>query len=127
MDTICLIVAGIIRATLPASELTLAWRHSVEKTRWEERYRADGDHLVLTDARIEGFGAGMEPSPDAVLRGGWWTWQPNRVVPALTLMRFATFPDYTLCWQDRCRDLAAIIGPTPVGAPVVIRPCAKSP
>ena len=58
------------------TEFTLAWEHSVEKTRWEESYRVDGDRLRLTAARIQGLGAGMEPPPDAVLRGGWWTWKP---------------------------------------------------
>ena len=73
MNAVCLIVAGVVRATLPTDHYTLAWQHSVEKTRWEESYRIDGDRLRLTAARIQGLGAGMEPPRDAVLRGGWWT------------------------------------------------------
>ena len=76
MNAVCLIVAGVVRATLPTDHFTLAWQHSVEKTRWEESYRIDGDRLRLTSARIQGLGAGMEPPPDAVLRSGWWTWKP---------------------------------------------------
>jgi len=61
---VCLIVAGVVAAALPTEEFTLAWTHSVEKTRWEETYRVDGDRLALIEARIQGMGAGMEPPAD---------------------------------------------------------------
>ena len=33
VDAICLLVAGVVRATLPAPEFTLAWDHSVAEDR----------------------------------------------------------------------------------------------
>jgi hypothetical protein len=80
VDPICLVVAGVVRATLPDSGFTLAWEHSVQKTRWEERYRVDDGGLVLAEARVQGSGAGMEPPPGAVLRNGWWTWRLGALV-----------------------------------------------
>ncbi|MEZ5450817.1 MAG: DUF1850 domain-containing protein [Thiolinea sp.] len=32
--------------------------------------------LQLLQARVKGSGAGMEPGDDAVLKDGWWVWQP---------------------------------------------------
>ena len=77
LNVICLVVAGVVRATLPGPDFTLAWQHSVEKIRWEERYRLTGDQLTLYEARIEGNGAGMESPPGARLQGGQWVWQPT--------------------------------------------------
>ena len=86
MDPICLLVAGVVRAaTLPASEFTLSWVHSVQKTLWEERYRVDGDGLLLFEARVQGTGAGMELPPGAILAAGVWTWNPLRHLQALRI------------------------------------------
>ncbi|NDP42484.1 MAG: DUF1850 domain-containing protein [Aromatoleum sp.] len=123
MNPVCLLVAGVVRATLPAPEFTLAWDHSVQKTRWEERYRQHGDGLQLVEARVQGTGAGMEPPPSAVLRDGWWTWQPGTDLPELRLTLAPYTPDYTLCWQDRCQTLGALVGPAAAGGAVVVRPC----
>src|SRR3954468_16594885 len=96
----------MLRATIPATEITVAWDHSVEKTRWEERYRVDGSSLRLTQARIQSFGAGMEPPPDATLRDGWWAWQPSgKVFPTLRLTQSPFTPDYEICWRTRCERL----------------------
>ena len=123
MDPICFLVAGAVLATLPAPEFTVAWQHSVQKTQWVEHYRVAGGDLVLTSARIEGSGAGMEPPPEAMLRDGWWSWQPNRILPELTLTRSSYVSDYVLCWEDRCGDLGDLVGATAEGAAVVVRPC----
>jgi len=121
--TICLLVAGVIRATLPEPEFTLAWDHSVQKTRWEERYRVDGGQLVLVEARVQGTGAGMEPPASAVLRDGWWTWQPQTRVYELRLTRSGYTQDYTLCWQHRCSELGALAGAMDEGTFVAVRAC----
>ncbi|MDQ2916695.1 MAG: DUF1850 domain-containing protein [Pseudomonadota bacterium] len=136
MNAICLFVAAALRASLPASEFTLAFDHSVEKTRWEERYRVDGKNLLLIEARIQGSGAGMDPPPNAHLRHGWWTWRPS-VGPLpelrLTLSPFAR--DYDLCWRARCQTLGSLVVPNRLRdaahsrtapdeiAVVAIRPC----
>jgi hypothetical protein len=121
---ICLAVAGAIRATLPGNEVTLAWTHSVEKTRWEERYISEGDSLNLVEARVQGLGAGMEPPADAVFRDGWWRWAPNLRLRELRLT-YSTFTlDYTLCAQGHCQSLRALLGDAPdQGALVQVRPC----
>ncbi|MEP7183751.1 MAG: DUF1850 domain-containing protein [Betaproteobacteria bacterium] len=126
MNAVCLVVAGIVRATLPGDEFTLAWDHSVQKTRWEERYRVDGDRLRLVEARVEGTGAGMEPPPSAVLRNGAWTWQPGTLLPELRLALSPYTTDYTLCWQDRCRTLGDLVAPAAADTTVVVRPCAET-
>ena len=123
VDPICLIVAGIVRATLPDAEFTLAWEHSVQKTRWEERYVAMGPTLVLTQARVKGSGAGMEPAPSAVLRDGWWVWQPQTTLEELRLARSTYTRDYTLCSMHRCAELDALVGPIADDSVLVIRPC----
>ena len=124
MNAVCLFVAGALRATLPASEFTIAWHHSVERTRWEERYRIDGTRLRLIEARIQGSGAGMDPPPDARLRGGWWIWQPT--LPPLAALRLTLSPftrDYDLCARDRCRALRDVVGGAPETTVVEVRAC----
>ncbi len=123
MDAICLLVAGVVRASVPGPEFSLSWEHSVEKTRWEERYRIDGDSLLLVEARIAGSGAGMEPPPDAVLHDGVWTWQPRTRLPELRVTLSGYTRDYTLCARDGCSELAAEVGSAPEGSVVVIRRC----
>lgn len=110
MNAICLVVAGVLRATLPTNEVTIAWLHSVEKIRWVERYRVEHDALRLIEARIEGSGAGMDPPSDATFAGGGWTWHP--AVDPLPHVRLTVSPfarDYDVCDGDRCRTLTSII------------------
>ncbi|HEY3917855.1 MAG TPA: DUF1850 domain-containing protein [Stellaceae bacterium] len=123
---ICLAL-GARRASLPVDRFTLAWTHSVEKTGWQEDYALRGTALVLTEARIQGTGAGMEPPPDAVLRDGWWHYMPK--LPPLPELRLTLSPytaDYRLCWQGRCRPLAQVIGAKRLTGVVVVRPCAAA-
>ncbi len=125
---LCLIVAGRLLATLPVTEFTLAWTHSVQQSRWEERYRIDGARLVLERARVEGSGAGMEPAPDAVWRDGSWRWTP--ALPPLRQLRLTVSSftsDYELCAEHACRPLQALTGKLADGTVVVAAPCAASP
>jgi len=125
VSPLCLVVAGVVRATIPDSEITLSWEHSVEHIRWEEHYRLAGDALVLTRARVRGMGAGMEPAPGSVLRNGWWTWEPDSRFPALRLTHSSYAGDYTLCWRGACRTLGALVGTTREGEAVEVRGCAQ--
>jgi len=129
VSAICLIVAGVVRAALQSPEFTLAWEHSVAKTRWEERYRLDGDSLTLVEARVEGSGAGMESPPGARFRDGNWVWQPQSAHAELRLTRSTFTRDYTLCAEGRCADLGNWVGATAeVGVDdevVSVRPCAS--
>jgi hypothetical protein len=127
LSAICILAAGVLRASLPATEFTLAWEHSVEKTRWEERYVVEGNRLRLTEARIQGFGAGMEPPAGARFVDGWWTWRPAlEPLPALRLTRSNYTHDYTLCWRDTCSALGALVGAGARSEAVTIEPCATS-
>jgi hypothetical protein len=120
----CLLVAGIVQATLPGDRFSIAWRHSVEKTRWEEHYVRSGERLVLEESRIEGFGAGMEPPPGARLVDGSWRWVPDLApLPELRLTLSPYTEDYTVCWPERCAPLHALVH-APDIATVTLRPCA---
>jgi hypothetical protein len=123
-NAICLIVAGVVRASLPSSEFTLAWEHSVEKTLWEERYRVDAGKLVLVEARVRGTGAGMEPGPDAHFVDGWWKWRPPLApLTGLHLAASRYTSDYELCWNDRCSALRQLTGTASPDQVVTIAPC----
>jgi hypothetical protein len=123
MDAVCLLVAGALVTTLPHPTFTLAWTHSVQKTRWTERYGVEGNTLRLLEAVVEGSGAGMEPGPDAVFRAGAWRWRPDRRVAELVLRRSPFTPDYAICNVDGCRELDALVGPRTDDAVVTVRPC----
>lgn len=110
----CLGVAfASVLAVIPAGRVTLAWEHSVEKIRWEEDYSVRAGRLELMEARVKGSGAGMEPPPGAVLRDGWWHYRPVGKLPEkVVLTRSSYVKDYELCWEQRCRILTEIIGPS---------------
>ena len=110
MHTACLFIAGALRAVIPSDHFTVAWTHSVEKTRWEERYVVEASDLRLTAARIQGSGAGMDPPADAIFHDGWWSWTPavNRF-PQLRLTLSPFTRDYDLCWRGRCHELHRLV------------------
>lgn len=123
---ICLAL-GTHHARLPVQHFTLSWMHSVEKTQWQEDYTLRGDRLVLTEARLQGTGAGMEPPPDAVLRGRWWHYVPH--LPPLPELRLTLSPytaDYKLCWRGQCHALATMMGVAKPEGVVIVRACAPA-
>lgn len=123
---VCLAL-GSHQVSLPTDRFTLAWTHSVEKTQWQEDYAISGAGLALTEARIQGTGAGMEPPPDALFRDGWWHYVPHLpVLPELRLTLSPYTADYRLCWKQQCRPLAKLIGAKRLDGVVTVRPCAPS-
>src|SRR5262249_55454942 len=83
--SLCLASAGAVKA-LSVAAFTLAWTHSIEKVEWQEDWRITANGLELVEARVKGSGAGMEPPPEARLRGGWVRWKPPRpTIPEVTL------------------------------------------
>ena len=105
---ICL-AAGLLAVPL-GEAITLRWTHSIEKIAWEEDYRLQAGALHLTEARIRGSGAGMEPPPGAVLRGGWYEFAPaSRELAELPLRRSPYAADYELCADGGCRPLSALL------------------
>lgn len=112
---VCLALASAPETTrfLPVQEFTLAWTHSIEKTRWEEDYRiikptspGGVPTLIAGKARIRGSAAGMEPPADAVLLNGWYEYQPSGQLPnELRLTRSGYTADYEWCQLGKCRPM----------------------
>ncbi|HPE26156.1 DUF1850 domain-containing protein [Albidovulum sp.] len=117
--SICLL-AGAVMLALPEPSFTLEWTHSVERIRWREEWRIEGDALRLERAMVKGSGAGMEPGDGAVLSEGWWVWAPGLAPqPELFLAASgATGGGWTLCSGQDCHDL----GSAP-GAALRLAPC----
>lgn len=109
MSGLCL-AAGKILAALPIASLTLAWTHSIEKTRWEEDWSIEGKVLALREARIRGAGAGMEPPAGARLENGIWHYTPPRA--SQSIVRLTHSPHvagYEICIDGRCQPLADLL------------------
>lgn len=121
--SLCILAAGKTTA-MAVSVFTLAWTHSIEKTRWEEDWRLTPAGLELTQARVKGSGAGMEPPADAVLTDGWWVYAPDvKPIPQLALASSgATVSGWSLCAESNCVDL----GKEP-GAAIILEPCPEHP
>ncbi|WP_324732486.1 DUF1850 domain-containing protein [Pseudomonas paeninsulae] len=120
MIGLCMGLAGAVWAELPVVEFTLAWRHTIEKIRWEEDYRVTAEGLLLGEARVKGSGAGMEIPADAELREGSWHYQ--RQLAPLQPLRLGRTPeagDYQLCFNQRCRSMSDWLGPPQATQPAV--------
>ena len=121
MAGICL-AAGALHAFIATTQFTLAWNHSIEKIRWEEDYAVVGGALRLTEARIRGTGAGMEPPAGARLEDGVWHYRPALpALPQLRLTRSVYAADYELCVAGACRPLSQWIPVT--DAVTTVEPC----
>jgi len=122
MTGICL-AAGLLIAQL-GNDITLRWTHSIQKTIWEEDYRRVGDALQLTEARIRGTGAGMEPPADAIYRDGAWHYTPNMPpLPSVSLRHSPYVFPYILCNAQDCRPLPNWLPSLPEEAVIELRPC----
>lgn len=117
----CLMVGASLLA-LAATDFTLDWRHSVEKTRWRETWQITAEGLRLTEAAVKGSGAGMEPDDGARLSDGWWVWQPKLgPLRALILATSgATGSGWLLCSGGICHDIPES------GTSTVLRPCTEA-
>lgn len=114
--------AGAAIVPLLSPVATLAWTHSVEKTLWEEAWRATTRGVELVEARVQGSGAGMDPPPEARLVGGAWTWHPSGPPQAaVVLRRSGATADWRICLDGACRPMADYV---PADAdPVVLTVC----
>lgn len=105
LAALCL-VAGSLQVQLPSRQFTLRWQHSIEKIEWAEDYEVAGRWLHLSQARIRGSGAGMEPPDGASLVDGVWRYRladPWR--REIVLARSEFVPDYELCFDGVCRRM----------------------
>jgi len=117
--SLCLASAGIVK-TLSIAAFTLAWTHSIEKVDWQEDWRITPQGLELTQARVKGSGAGMEPPPEARLVDGWFQWRPKpAAMPQVVLGNSGAAGEWRLCHDGNCRTLSEILG-HPVGVNVTI-------
>lgn len=117
--SLCLANLGFLKV-LSLATFTLAWTHSIEKIEWQEDWRVTADGLQLVQARIKGFGAGMEPPPEARLVGGWFQWQPNNPpLHEVALGNSGAAGEWRLCYEGSCRTLSQVFG-RPIGANVTI-------
>jgi hypothetical protein len=125
LAALCL-AAGALQLRLPITQFTLRWQHSIEKVEWDEDYELAGAWLHLSQARIRGSGAGMEPPAGAVLIDGVWHYalaDPWR--RKIVLARSEFVADYELCSGGRCRRLTHWL---PIAAgPATLRSCASAP
>lgn len=131
---VCLMLAGapdVAPRFVPVQAFTLAWTHSIERTRWEEDYtieqnapesRDASPRLIAGQARIRGSGAGMEPPPDAVHDNGVYAYQPDPHPPVpLRLTRSRYTPDYEWCSAGRCVPMSAVMPSD--GGVTLLYPC----
>ncbi|MCX7165761.1 MAG: DUF1850 domain-containing protein [Rhodocyclales bacterium] len=121
--SLCL-AAGAVSAVLANNAFTLAWMHSIEKVRWEEDWHIEGTALVISEARIRGSGAGMEPPPGAAFKNGVWHYRP--ALSPQSVLRLTHSPHttgYELCVDGRCRPLADHLPGIDNNAVIEIREC----
>ncbi len=107
MALCALSAAGLLR--IATTTFMLSWTHSVEKIPWQEDWAITNAGLVLTEARIQGSGAGMEPPDDAVFRDGWYHYTPN-IPPRQNIILAAsgeTVSGWKLCAQGQCHELGS--------------------
>lgn len=119
---LCLIGAGET-VRFAVTVFSLSWMHTVEKVPWEETWRVEPTRLVLTEARVKGSGAGMEPPPEARREEGWYIWSPQNPARAEIILRMTDFAHWTFCADGNpCRPLDAVFGRP--ADPITLKPCA---
>ncbi|MCH4543399.1 MULTISPECIES: DUF1850 domain-containing protein [Brucella/Ochrobactrum group] len=103
---VCIATAGGA-LKIAATSFLLSWTHSVEKVPWQESWNVTSQGLVLSEARIKGSGAGMDPPADAVLKNGWYVYHPA-IPPRREIVLAAsgkTGGGWTFCSGQKCIEL----------------------
>lgn len=108
MSGLC-IAAGKLLVAMPIATFTLAWTHSIEKTRWEEDWQIRDGQLMISEARIAGSGAGMEPPAGALLKNGVWHYRPAKTLNHVLLSHSPYTTGHEFCRQGRCQLLADLL------------------
>jgi hypothetical protein len=107
---IALALSSQVLLKLP-STLTIAWEHSIDKTRIEEDYQSIDYTLVITEVRTRGPAAGIEPPPHASFAQGWWRYRPDLEPLSRSLFANTLQPSgYEICHSGRCTLLRERIG-----------------
>lgn len=117
MNLLCLGLVTVVLNTrcFETEHFILYWQHSVEHSGWYEKYRINGDRLLLVESAVQQSGAGMEPAPDATWADGWWVSRPSPPpeLPELVLPDSDFTAPMQLCLQDRCQPLRQWLGSVP--------------
>jgi hypothetical protein len=116
---VCIATAGGV-LKIAATSFILSWTHSVEKVPWREFWNVTSQGLALSEARIKGSGAGMDPPADSVLKDGWYIYHPN-IPPRREIVLAAsgkTTGGWTFCSDQKCMELGRI-----EEQPIHIFPC----
>lgn len=123
--SLCLAAGGKV-TLLALSSFTLIWTHSVEKVDWQEDWQVTQNGLVLSEARVKGSGAGMDPPEGAQFDGTWWRYRPRLdPLPELTLARSgATISGWRFCAGEQCRPIDDLVAGQ---GPVTLRACTGQP
>lgn len=130
MSALCIAaLAAGLSWRLPVERFDLTWTHSVEKIEWRESWRVGADRrLYLVEAAVQGFGAGMEPPPEARLVEGWWVWRPpagQAGQERLVLARSGAVADYSLCIRkEHCEPLSSLLSGLQDDDNVMLEGCA---
>lgn len=103
-----LMAAQATAAQIPADSFTLAWTHSIAKTRWEEDYAILAGRLLPIQARIQAGGPGMEPPPDARLIKGWFVYTPKLQPQTKISLSRQHADSHEICVGGQCRPLAQV-------------------
>lgn len=100
-EPLCILTGGKL-LVLAISSFSLSWTHSVEKIDWTEHWQVMQGRLQITEARVQGSGAGMEPPEGAIASAQGWTYVPH--VPPLKQVMLAssgaTASPWRLCGPD---------------------------
>lgn len=108
---LCIASFGNLLA-LATTSFTLSWTHSVEHTEWRETWQVAGNQLQLTEARVEGPGAGIDVPGAARMTPTGWVYKPT-LPPQFRLLLAAsgmTPSGWTLCASGECRELGTRSG-----------------
>ena len=124
---LCL-TAGALSAALAVQSFTLSWIHSIEKIQWQEDWRVESHQLVISEARIRGTGAGMEPPENAVLKNGVWHYRPAQThhqTVRLTHSPYARGYEFcaTINGEFRCQLLADLLPGIDNNVVIELRSC----
>ncbi|MYZ49862.1 DUF1850 domain-containing protein [Propylenella binzhouense] len=107
MTGLCL-AGGGAAIKIATAGFVLSWVHTIEHTRWSERWEIRPEGLVVAEAAIETSGAGMDPPDGARLEDGRYVWTPSvPPISELVLRRAPEAGDWTLCAAGACRTIAA--------------------
>ncbi|CAN5223915.1 hypothetical protein BH10PSE9_BH10PSE9_22550 [soil metagenome] len=91
----------------------------MQKTVWEEDWRLTPAGFAISEARVQGSGAGMEPLEGSVFDGTWWRYRPPlKPQTEIVLGDSGVAGAWTLCAAGQCTEL----GGSGEG-PVVLHQC----